>query len=101
MMNKVYEGEGGGEEPFVGMGVQDQRNHYYRDSQFRSAPDISDHGLPILSIISSPLIVGRFFSRYEVIHTVCIQWNPFLTTSRIATTVAIMTDLQIPVFSFL
>ena len=30
-----------------------------------------------------------------------IQWNPFLTTSRIATTVAIMTDLQIPVFSFL
>ena len=30
-----------------------------------------------------------------------IQWNPFLTTSRIATTVAITTDLQIPVYSFL
>ena len=27
-----------------------------------------------------------------------IQWNPLLTTSRIATTVAITTDLQIPVF---
>ena len=27
-----------------------------------------------------------------------IQWNPFLTTSRIATTVAITTDLQVPVF---
>ena len=30
-----------------------------------------------------------------------VQWNPFLTTPRIATTVAITTDLQIPVFSFL
>ena len=30
-----------------------------------------------------------------------VQWNPFLTTPRIATTVAITTDLQIPVFFFL
>ena len=30
-----------------------------------------------------------------------LQWNPFLATSRIATTVAITTDLQIPVFPFL
>ena len=72
MMNEVYEGGVGGEEPFVAMGIQDQRNHYYRDSQFRSAPDISDHGLPIFSIVSSPLIVGRFFSGYEVIQTVCV-----------------------------
>ena len=36
--------------------------------------DIGDHGLPILSVVSSPdeLIVGRFFSSYEIIQTVCV-----------------------------
>ena len=39
----------------------------------RSVTDIGYHGLPILSVVSSPdeLIVGRVFSCYEVIQTVC------------------------------
>ena len=39
-----------------------------------SVADISDHGLPTLSVVSSPdeLIVGRFFSCYENIQTVCV-----------------------------
>ena len=40
----------------------------------RSVADIGDHGLPILSVVSSPdeLIVGIFFPSYEVIQTVCV-----------------------------
>ena len=40
----------------------------------RSVEDIGDHGLPTLSVISSPdeLVVWRFFSCYEIIHTVCV-----------------------------
>ena len=40
----------------------------------RTVADIGDHGLPILSVVSSPdeLIVGRFFPCYEVIQTVCV-----------------------------
>ena len=36
----------------------------------RSVADIRDHGLPTLSVLSSPdkLIVERFFSGYEVRH---------------------------------
>ena len=40
----------------------------------RSVADIGDHGLPILSVVSSPdqFIVGRFFPCYEVIQIVCV-----------------------------
>ena len=40
----------------------------------RSVSDIGDYGLPILYVVRSPyeLIVGRFFSCYEVIQTVCV-----------------------------
>ena len=40
----------------------------------RTVAGIGDHGLPILSVVSSPdeLIAGRFFSCYEVIQTVCV-----------------------------
>ena len=40
----------------------------------RTVTDIGDHGLPTLSVVSSPdeLIVGRFFPCYEIIQTVCI-----------------------------
>ena len=40
----------------------------------RSDPDIGDRGLKIPSVISSPdeLIIGRFFSGYKVIQTVCV-----------------------------
>ena len=40
----------------------------------RTVADIGDHGLPILSVVSSPdeLIAGRFFPCYEVIQTVCV-----------------------------
>ena len=40
----------------------------------RSVADISDHGLPTLSVVSYPdeLIVGGFFSCYEIIQTVCV-----------------------------
>ena len=39
----------------------------------RSVADIGEHGLPILSVISSTeLIVGGFFSLYTVIQTVCV-----------------------------
>ena len=40
----------------------------------RSVADIGDHGLPILSVVSSPdkLIIGRLFSCYEVIQTACV-----------------------------
>ena len=47
----------------------------------RSVADIGDHGLPILSVVSSldELIVGRFFSGYKVIQTVyflrCLPLN--------------------------
>ena len=39
-----------------------------------SVADIRDHGLPNLSVFSSPdeLIVGRFFYCYEIIQTVCV-----------------------------
>ena len=39
-----------------------------------SVADIGDHGLSIISVASSPdeLIVGRFFSGYEVTQTVCV-----------------------------
>ena len=38
----------------------------------RSVENIGNHGLPILSVVSSPdeLIFGRFFSCYKVIHSV-------------------------------
>ena len=38
----------------------------------RSVADIGDHGLPILSVVSSPdeLFVGRFFSCYESFHSI-------------------------------
>ena len=40
----------------------------------RSVADIGDHGIPILSVINSPdeLIVGRFFSCYEIKSTFCV-----------------------------
>ena len=40
----------------------------------RSAASIGDHGLPILSVVNSPdeLIVGRFFSCYIIIQTICV-----------------------------
>ena len=40
----------------------------------RSVADICDHGLPTLSVVSSPdeLIVGRFFSCYVILQTVCV-----------------------------
>ena len=40
----------------------------------RSVADIGDHGLQLRSVVSSPdaLIVGRFFSCYEVIQTGCV-----------------------------
>ena len=40
----------------------------------RPVADIGDHVLPILSVVSSldGLIVGRFFSCYKVIQTVCV-----------------------------
>ena len=40
----------------------------------RTVADIGDHGLPILSVVSSPdeLIAGRFFPCDEVIQTVCV-----------------------------
>ena len=43
-------------------------------SRARSVADIGDHGLPTLSVVSSPdkLIVGRFFPCYEIIQTVCV-----------------------------
>ena len=43
----------------------------------RSVADIGDHGLPILSVVSSPdeLIVGRFCSCYKVIQTVCVVFT--------------------------
>ena len=46
-------------------------------SAAKSVADIGDHGLPILSVTSSPdeLIVGRFFSCYEVIETVFCVFN--------------------------
>ena len=42
-----------------------------------------------------------YFTQYHFGMKSGVQWNPFLTTSQIATTVAITTDLQIPVFSFI
>ena len=53
----------------------------------RSVADIGDHGLNILSVVSShdELIVGRFFSRYEVFQTVCVfcalSFSTFGTTN--------------------
>ena len=40
----------------------------------RSVADIGDHGLPILSVVTSPdeLIIERFFYRYEVIQTIYV-----------------------------
>ena len=50
----------------------------------RSVADIGDHGLPMLSVVTSPdeLIVWRFFSCYKVIQTVFVvcalsEYNAF------------------------
>ena len=50
------------------------KNDLDTSSWARSVADIDDHGLLILSVVSSPdeLIVGRFFSRYQVIQTACV-----------------------------
>ena len=51
----------------------------------RSVADIGDHGLPTLSVVSShdELIVGRFFSCYEIIQTVCVFCLPLLLVPHI------------------
>ena len=44
------------------------------------------------------------FQLCKTLKAICclhLHWNPFLTTSRIVTTVATTTDLQIPGFSFI
>ena len=54
-----------------------------------SVANIYNHGLPTLSAVNSPdpLIVGRFFSCYEIIQTVCIfcalSSSAFVTTNLI------------------
>ena len=45
------------------------------------------------------VIKVRKFKHYR--NQYFIQWNPFLTTARIATTVAITTDLPIPFVFFI
>ena len=50
----------------------------------------------VRAFFKDPMQVPQVSIFYMLV--IFVQWNPFLTTSRIATTVAITTDLQIPVF---